>query len=114
VGYDAKFREMGGYIRYEAQLLVSVDLKNDPLEAGPAVEKELQKVLLGWQESVLPGGARASDIKPGDGMIFMFDELPSPDAIGLGYSPCSFIPDTDQNRAAIRRGIAKDALSDLR
>jgi hypothetical protein len=78
----------------------------------------LKDPLFGWSDTVLPGGVRMADLKPGSRIILMY-EWP------LGYSegifspsisfsePCSYALDTDQNRAAIQRGIERDKLADV-
>jgi hypothetical protein len=109
-------REKDGHIRYEARLQPLADLKGDAMHEQSALAAYLARVRLGWTDTVLRGGVHASDVKPGDRIVFLFEELPSAasDGIGirvamdLGETGCSYIPDTAENRKALQTGIERD------
>lgn len=98
-----------GYTRYAVALRGVKSLKN-----GAQVSSLLlTQPFVGWSDTALPGGTHMSDLKPGSGIILLFDrEGDATDAFSLGSDPCSCVPDTGQNRAAIERGIARDGMSD--
>jgi hypothetical protein len=98
-----------GFTRYVASLRGLRSLKN-----GAAFREGLLKdPFVGWSDTVLPGGVRMADLKPGSRIILMFEwPLGDPGLVSYG-DPCSYIPDTDQNRAAIQRGIDRDKLADV-
>lgn len=79
----------------------------------------LKDALVGWSDTVLPGGVRMSEIKPGSRLVFLFDEPPSKDNVApwndippLSRDFCSYVLDSDANRAALQRGIERDKLAD--
>jgi hypothetical protein len=102
--------EEDGRIRYEARLRALANLKGDAMKAQSELAPKLERMRLGWSDTVLPGGVKASDVKAGDQMILLFEELPAADMIGFADSLCSYVPDTAENRAAVQRGIERDAL----
>ena len=98
-----------GFTKYVVSLRGLRSLKNGAVFG----EGLLKDPLVGWSDTVLPGGVRMADLKPGSRIILMFEwPLGDPGLVSFG-EPCSYIPDTDQNRAAIQRGIARDALADV-
>ncbi len=98
-----------GFTKYVASLRGLRSLKNGAV-FGDGLLKE---PLAGWSDTVLSGGVRMADLKPGSRIILMFEwPLGDPGFVSFG-EPCSYIPDTDQNRAAIQRGIARDKLADV-
>lgn len=73
----------------------------------------LREPLVGWSDTVLPGGVHMSEIRPGSRFILLFDEpLGERDDVPRGGEFCTYVPDTDANRAAIRRGTERDKFAD--
>lgn len=102
--------------RYVVDLRGIASLKNQAeFKAGI-----LKESLIGWSDTVLSGGVHMSEIKPGSRLIFLFDEPPDKSNIGLlsDLPPwttdfCTYVPDTNANRAALQRGIQRDGLADV-
>lgn len=96
--------------RYVASLRSIRSLKNEAHQRP----ESLTNLRLGWTDTVLAGGKRPADIKRGDRIMFLF-EAPldqERDVVDSGIGPCSYVLDTDANRAAIEKGIAHDGLAD--
>jgi hypothetical protein len=105
--------EPDGFIRYEARLNPLEDLKGNAMHGQNGLASYLRRVRLGWSDTVLPGGIAASTVKAGDRMMLLFGELPARDIIGIGETACSHVPDTEQNRKAVQRGIDRHRLADV-
>jgi hypothetical protein len=78
----------------------------------------LKDPLIGWPDTVLPGGIRMTDVKVGSKMILLFNEPPERSnspyiVLPLSSDVCSYVPATDANRAALQRGFERDKLADL-
>jgi hypothetical protein len=96
--------------RYVVNLRGIKNLKNQhEFKAG-----NLKEPLIGWSDTVLPGGVRMSEIKPGRRLILLFDEsLDEGDDLLWNSKFCSYVPNTDANRAALQRGFDRDKLQDV-
>lgn len=101
--------EWGGSHAQWAQVRLLRSLKNGALSQQPAV---LREEPIGSPDSILPGGGRAGDVRPGTQLIVLF-ERPFDDitSSSIGNGVCSFVTYSDNNLAAIKRGIQRDALS---
>lgn len=98
-----------GLTKYVASLRGLKSLKNRAA-FGAALLKE---PLIGWSDAILPGGIRMAQLKPGSQIILLFEKSPDDRTTWSTYPDyCSYVPNTDENRAAIESGIARDALSD--
>ena len=98
-----------GFTKYVVSLRGLRSLKNRALFG----EGLLKDPLIGWSDTVLSAGVRMADLKPGNRIILMV-EWPLSDSTRVSYDePCSYVLDTDENRAAIERGIASDKLADV-
>lgn len=104
--------EKDGWTRYVASLSLLESVKNDTLKGRDQLAAYLKRVRLGWSDTMLAGGVPASSIRPGDRMFLFFNRMPSGGSVDIDEDFCSYVLDTEQNRAAIARGIARDALSD--
>jgi hypothetical protein len=102
--------EKDGWTRHMANLRMIESVKNDAMKGKDQLAAYLKRVRLGWTDTFLAGGVPASSIRPGNRIFLFFDRTPDGDDPNEGF--CSYVPDTEQNRAAIARGIARDALSD--
>jgi hypothetical protein len=101
-------RRDAGSMRYEVKLRGLSNVKNNPNFKRGA----LNEPLVGESDTVLPGGYGIANLKPGSHIIFLFNgPLDQWDVVPF-YGACSYVPDTPENRSAIQRGIALDALSD--
>ncbi|MGO8758331.1 MAG: hypothetical protein ACLQG3_09430 [Terracidiphilus sp.] len=85
-------------------------LKNHALDGSGLVR--------GWQipriESPKPADGKPHVVPPGSKVILLFDlPLDDPDVIDLCIDGCVVVPATLANLAAVRRGIALDAMSDI-
>lgn len=65
----------------------------------------LREAPIGGVETVLPGGAKVADLKPGNKLILLFESSPD--------NSCSFITYSDETIKALRRGTALDVLSEI-
>jgi hypothetical protein len=98
-----------GFTKYVVSLRGLRSLKN----RAAFGEGLLKEPLVAWSDTVLPEGVRMADLKPGSRIILLFEwPLGDPGLVSYG-DPCSYVPDTDQNRAAIQRGIERDKLADV-
>jgi hypothetical protein len=98
-----------GQTRYAVSLHGIKSLKNEA-QLGSFL---LKQPFIGWSDTIFPGDIRISELKRGSRMILFFDSGDdAADAVAQGPGPCSCVPDSVQNRAAIERGIALDRLSE--
>ena len=68
---------------------------------------------LGPVDGLLPYGRRVTDFIPGTKFILIFgNSFDDRDVVSVGTGECGVIEDSDQNLAAIQRGIRRDALAD--
>jgi hypothetical protein len=101
-------RDPDGNLRYEARLQPVANVKGEAMWERETLAHWLQTADLGGADTVMPGGVRTADVRAGDRIVFLFEELPSADSVSLGETRCSYIPDTEQNRMAVQRGMNRD------
>jgi hypothetical protein len=97
-----------GRTRYTVSLRGIKSLKNSAAFGSGLVKEPLE----GGIDTVLPGGIRVADLRPGNRVILFEWHLDDP-ALAPGAEPYLYIPDTDANQIAIQRGIERDKLADV-
>ena len=103
---SVKTSKDGQFTRYEVQLCGLSGVKNNP-SFKPGLLKE---PLVGWSDTIPPGGNGIAQLKPGSRMIFLFNGPLDEWGVIPFYGACSYVPDTPENRSAIERGIARDSV----
>ena len=87
-----------------------VSLKNHAVPQVPTIGKDEAVEPL---EANLAGGGLVADLKPGTRFILLFENpFDEHEAVSIGADECGFVSYSEQNLAAIKRGIQRDALSD--